>query len=97
MTIPAEFSDLDARRKRLRFRCWHRGIKEMDLIMGGFADAHLATMTDSELDELERLIDVPDHDLYAVIAGTQPLSAEFEGPLFARMKAFGQSGVVKSA
>ena len=93
MTAPAEHSDLDARRKRLRFRCWHRGIKEMDLIMGGFVDANIATMTDAELDELEQLIDVPDHDLYAAVAGTQPLAVE--GPLFKRMKAYGQSGVVK--
>jgi antitoxin CptB len=88
--------ELDERRKKLRFRCWHRGIREMDLIMGGFADAHLATMTDSELDELERLIEVQDHDLYASIAGTATLEADLEdGPLFMRMKAFGRSGVIR--
>jgi antitoxin CptB len=89
-------SDLDERRKKLRFRCWHRGTREMDLIMGGFADAHLATMTDPELDELELLIDVSDPDLYASIAGTRELEAHLEaGPLFVRMKAFGRSGVIR--
>jgi antitoxin CptB len=43
---------LDARRKRLLFRCWHRGTKELDLIIGGFADVHLPTLTDDELDQL---------------------------------------------
>jgi antitoxin CptB len=96
MTVPSQAAELDARRKKLRFRCWHRGIREMDLIMGGFADAHLAAMTDSELDELERLIEVSDHDLYASIAGTATLQADLEnGPLFMRMKAFGRSGVIR--
>ena len=45
---------LDPRQRRLLFRCWHRGIREMDLVLGGFADAHLASLTEAELDELER-------------------------------------------
>lgn len=95
MSVPPS-PELDARRKRLRFRCWHRGTREMDLIMGGFADAHLASMTDRELDELERLIEVPDPDLYASIAGTAVLESHLEeGPLFVRMKAFGRSGAIR--
>ena len=42
---------LDARRRRLLFRCWHRGIREMDLVLGRFADAQMATLNDAELDE----------------------------------------------
>jgi len=54
---------LDDRRKRLLFRCWHRGTREMDLILGRFADAEIATLPDEEGAELERLIKVPDPDL----------------------------------
>ena len=50
---------LDERRRRLLFRAWHRGMREMDLIIGRFADAHIATLSDAELDEFERLLDVP--------------------------------------
>ena len=70
MTGSTRSSDgLDVRRKRLLFRCWHRGTREMDLILGRFADAEIAGLTDAELDELERLIEVPDPDLYAALTG----------------------------
>lgn len=66
--------DRDAiRRKRLRFRAWHRGMKEMDLILGTFADNHLAQMNGDELDAFERLIEMPDADLLSWIsAGSEP-------------------------
>ena len=79
---------LDDRRKRLLFRCWHRGTREMDLILGRFADAELANLGDAELDELERLIDVPDPDLYAALTGDRPIAPEYAGPLFDRIKRF---------
>jgi antitoxin CptB len=79
---------LDDRRKRLLFRCWHRGTREMDLILGRFADAEIADLSDGELAELERLIEAPDPDLYAALTGDRPLPAECAGPLFARIKAF---------
>jgi len=78
---------LDDRRKRLLFRCWHRGTREMDLILGRFADAEIATLSDGELGELERLIEVPDPDLYAALTGDMPLAPEFSGPMFDRIKA----------
>jgi antitoxin CptB len=78
---------LDARRKRLLFRCWHRGTREMDLILGRFADAEIASLADDELDELERLIDVPDPDLYAALIG-DGAPAPWNGPLFARIRSF---------
>jgi antitoxin CptB len=80
---------LDDRRKRLLFRCWHRGTREMDLILGRFADAEIGTLSDGELGELERLIEVPDPDLYAALTGDMPLAPEFAGALFERIKALG--------
>jgi antitoxin CptB len=79
---------LDDRRKRLLFRCWHRGTREMDLILGRFADAEIATLSDEELSTLERLIEVPDPDLYAALTGDVPLSPEHASALFERIKAF---------
>jgi antitoxin CptB len=79
---------LDDRRKRLLFRCWHRGTREMDLILGRFADAEIATLSDEELSTLERLIEVADPDLYAALTGDVPLPQEHASALFERIKAF---------
>ena len=79
---------LDDRRKRLLFRCWHRGTREMDLILGRFADAEIAVLTDDELVQLERLIEVPDPDLYAALTGGVALAPRYTGHLFDRIKSF---------
>jgi antitoxin CptB len=79
---------LDDRRKRLLFRCWHRGTREMDLILGRFADAEIVGLTDDELGQLEHLIEVPDPDLYAALTGNVPLAPEYASKLFDRIKSF---------
>jgi len=80
---------LDGRRKRVLFRCWHRGTKELDLIIGRFADAHLIDLTDADLDQLERILDVPDPELYAAFMGEAATPADAAGTVFDRIKAFG--------
>ncbi len=77
---------LDARRRRMLFRAWRRGMREMDLIMGNFADAHLPAMSEAELDEFERLLDAPDPELLAWITGETPVPAAFDTPLLARLR-----------
>ena len=79
---------LDARRRRILSRCWHRGILEMDLIMGRFADAHVAQFSDAELDEFERLIDIPDQELFAWVTGTAPPPPRDDTPMFRRLRDF---------
>jgi antitoxin CptB len=79
---------LDDRRKRLLFRCWHRGIREMDLILGRFADAEIANLSDDELADLEFLMEVPDPDLYAALTGNVLPAPECANGLFARIKSF---------
>jgi len=79
---------LDDRRKRVLFRCWHRGTREMDLILGRFADTTIASLTDDEVTELEHLIELPDPDLYAALTGGAPLASPYTGPLFNRIKSF---------
>ena len=71
MTGTTRSSDgLDIRRRKLLFRAWHRGMREMDLIMGRFADRHIgAARATPSLTEFERLIEVPDRDLLAWITG----------------------------
>ena len=81
-------SGLDDRRKRLLFRCWHRGTREMDLILGRFADAEIADLTDTELTQLEQLIEVPDPDLYAALSSDALLAPEYRTELFDRIKLF---------
>lgn len=89
MTGTTRSSDgLDDRRKRLLFRCWHRGTREMDLIVGRFADAHLAALSDAELTELEQLIELPDPDLYAALTGTGGIPPALAGGVFERMRSF---------
>jgi antitoxin CptB len=89
MTGSTRSSDgLDDRRKRLLFRCWHRGTREMDLILGRFADAAIADLSDGELADLERLIEVPDPDLYAALSSSVLLAPEYRTTLFDRIKSF---------
>ena len=70
MTGSSRSSDgLDPRRRRLLFRSWHRGTREADLIMGRFADVHLAAFSDAELDQYEHLLDALESDLLSWMTG----------------------------
>jgi antitoxin CptB len=71
---------IDSRRRRLAWRASRRGIKEMDLIVGGYADAHLAKMTEVELTLFEQLLEIPDQDLlsYATSQATIPADRDCE-------------------
>jgi antitoxin CptB len=59
----------DIRRKRLSFRSWHRGTRESDLILGRFADQHLAGFDEDQLDQYEALLDCPDADIFDWVSG----------------------------
>lgn len=79
---------LDGRRKRLKFRLWHRGIREMDLVLGGFADAELAGLNDSDLAEVESWLDVPDQQMFAWVNGAEAVPDEVDTPLFRKLRTF---------
>jgi antitoxin CptB len=83
---------LDARRRKLLFRCWHRGIREMDLVLGRFADAQLASLNDGELNELEMWLDIPDQQIFAWVNGLEPAPAELDTALFRRLRDFHNQG-----
>lgn len=80
-------ADLDPRRRRILFRCWHRGIREMDLMLGQFCEAHISELSDEELDELERIMVEEDNDLVRYITGAEPVPAHLQTPLFERIAA----------
>jgi len=84
---------LDARRRRLLFRCWHRGIREMDLVLGRFADEQLASLSEVELTELEGWLDIPDQQMFAWVNGMEPAPPEIETGLFRRLRDFRGKGV----
>lgn len=81
-------AELDPRRRRILFRAWHRGIREMDLIFGQFADNELASIPTTELDEFEAILSEDDNDLYKWISGEMPLPDRLKTQLFARIAAF---------
>jgi antitoxin CptB len=83
---------LDDRRKRLRFRAWHRGTREMDLVLGRFVDANVTALTEDEIAALEALMEAPDPELYLWIAGTADVPSNFDSPLFRRIAAFHKGG-----
>lgn len=78
----------DARLKKLRFRAWRRGFREADLILGPFADRHVQDFTPAELDAFERLLEVPDQDLFAWIIERTPTPPEYDDEIMRRIKAF---------
>jgi antitoxin CptB len=79
---------LDLRRKVLLWRATHRGTKEMDVLLGGFARDNIDSMQPSELDELERLIDVPDPELISWIMGEVAVREEYRNLVTERLLAY---------
>lgn len=81
-------ADLDPRRRRILYRCWHRGIREMDLVLGQFAEAEIADLSEDELDALERIMREDDHDLLRWVTGAESPPERMAVPLFARVCAY---------
>ena len=81
-------ADLDPRRRRILYRAWHRGMREMDLLLGRFVDAEIATMSEAELSEFEILIEQLDRDLFAWLIGEEETPEQFDSVIFRRLKAF---------
>ncbi len=86
---------LDKRRKRLRYRCWHRGTKELDLLIGRFADAHVADLSEAQLDRLEELLEVPEPRLYGWIIGRDAPDAEFDHDVMTLLRDFSNPSITR--
>jgi len=80
--------DIETRRKRLIFRSGHRGLKEMDLLLGGFAARYLADFSMPELAQYDALLEENDPDLYNWITGREAPPAEHDTPVMTMIKNF---------
>lgn len=88
MTGTTRSSDgLDARRRKLLFRSWHRGMREMDLILGGFADGAIHGLSEGELDEYEALLELQDADLLSWVTGESPVPPVHDTAIFRKILA----------
>lgn len=84
----------EARLKRMAMRSWRRGTKEMDLVLGPFADANLAGLTPADLDLYDALLEENDQDLMAWILGQSAPPAAI-APLLARITAFAETRLTR--
>lgn len=83
-----EDRDLAITRRRLRFRAWHRGTREADLLLGPFADAFLPTCAVEQVKAFARLLEVEDPDLWDWVTGQKPPEPEHDGPVLSALMAF---------
>lgn len=89
MTGTQRTSDgLDARRRKVLFRAWHRGTREVELLTGRFADAQIGELSEAEMDDFEQLIEVPERDLIGWITGKLDLPENYDTSVWHRMMAF---------
>ena len=78
--------DRDARLKRLRFRAWHRGIREADMLVGGYFDRHHADWNEAEMNWFEALLEEQDVDILAWAIGTASPPDRLAGEMMLRLK-----------
>lgn len=78
--------DRETRLKRLGFRASHRGVREADMMIGGFFDACSAGWNDAEIDWFEALLEEQDVDIMAWAMGTADVPAHWQGPMMDRLK-----------
>jgi antitoxin CptB len=81
-----EHASLDIRRKRLLYRATHRGTHENDLLIGGFVAARIAALTETELDALEEVLELPDVELANWLTGRKPIPPGLNSPMLRRIK-----------
>jgi antitoxin CptB len=79
--------DRDARLRRLRFRAWHRGTKEADLLIGGFFDRHHPGWDAMQIAWFEAFMEEQDVDIMAWAMGTLPVPERWEGAMMRDLKA----------
>ena len=77
MTTPDD--DLELRRRRALWRAGHRGMRELDLVLGAYARAHLAGMDGNAIAHFEAILAEPDPDLFDWVMGIAPVPARHQG------------------
>jgi antitoxin CptB len=86
--MPTEHEKLNNVRKRLAWRASRRGIKEMDIIVGGYADAHLSTMSAKDLITFEALLEIPDQQLLSWVTKQETVPLDMRNPMLMAILAF---------
>jgi antitoxin CptB len=77
--------EFNAERRKLHFRSCHRGIKEMDIIFGKFADVVLGDLSEEELPDYQRILELPDDKLFSWATGREDVPDEVRSPLLDRL------------
>ena len=78
----------EIRKKRLIYRANYRGFKEADMILGGFAKAHVHELSDEEVAMFEELLGAKDHDIYDWITQKRAVPEQYDTPLLKRLREF---------
>ena len=86
--VPEGDDSLAELRRKLGFRAWHRGTREADLLIGSFADAHLAGFGADELAQFERLLTENDPDIYDWMTGRLPVPPAHDNRITALLRQF---------
>ncbi len=88
LTKNAQETKIDVCRKRLLFRSWHRGTRELDLLLGPFAERHLAGFSARQLDIYENILEHSDPDIYRWLTEAEPMPKALESDVFKLLKNF---------
>ena len=83
---------MDEDLRALRYRAWHRGTREADMMIGGFFDAHHASWNEQERGLFANLLQEQDVDIMAWAIGTLEVPARYQGPM---MDAFQRLDLIK--
>ena len=83
---PHKEIDLENRRRRLLFRAWHRGIKELDLIFGNFVEANVQDFSDEDCAWFESLFEEQDHEILTWVTKGENVPEKFQGDMMDRLQ-----------
>ncbi len=86
--LQASDLSLDVRRRRILFRSWHRGTRELDLVLGRFADAEIASLRSSELDDYELLLEAQDRDVFSWLTFEAETPSLYDTPVLRKIRDF---------
>lgn len=84
----AKIFELHARQRRILFRSWHRGMREMDLLLGRFANAEIGNLSECELGDYELLLEAPDRDVFSWLTGEADTPSAYDTPVLRKILAF---------
>lgn len=87
-------ANLDPRRRKILYRSWHRGMREVDLILGSFADGEIEKLSEEELNIYEHFMSELDGDILKWVLGEVPVPAEHDTPVFAKILSYRDAALV---